>query len=228
MDRALRRAERSGDATALLRERVRAGDLTLEHVELAASLGHPVARELCPAIKIVDWGADGVDAGGMTAFGMSVKLRPTPRQRVIQHAAELCGVALAVRAAADWAERVLPVVEAAHPGDPRPREAIATARACAQSLTPELVVASKAAKDRAFDTAGPLRGETDQTVRVAADAAAYAAGAASHCLDPDDAAFEVSDCAAWAASSAGAAKADPSAEHEWQRLLLAGYVLGES
>jgi hypothetical protein len=227
MDRALRHAERSGDAAALLRERMRAGELTLEHIELAARLGHPVARTLCPSVALVDWPADGVDPGGMTAFGLSVRLRPSPRQRVIQHAAELCGVALGVRVAADWAERVLPIVEAAHPGDPRPRHAIAAARACAQDPSPETVTAAKVAQDKAFDAAGHHRGDPNRTLRVSADAAAYAAGAASHWLDPDDAAFEVSDCAAWAASNAGAASADPDREYEWQRLHLAAGVLGE-
>ena len=57
MDRYLREAERSGDGVALLKAKLRVGELTKAHVELAASLGHTAALELFPDVDAVDWDA---------------------------------------------------------------------------------------------------------------------------------------------------------------------------
>ena len=54
-DSKLRDLERSGDGVGLLRERMRAGQLTREHVELAASLGHAHARVVCPESELVTY-----------------------------------------------------------------------------------------------------------------------------------------------------------------------------
>lgn len=48
MDKALRKAERDGNQSALLKARLRAGELEHWRVDLAAMCGHPAARELMP------------------------------------------------------------------------------------------------------------------------------------------------------------------------------------
>jgi hypothetical protein len=108
----LRDAQRSGDGVALLRAKLHAGELTEAHVVLASSLGHTAARELDP-VPLVDW------AGRQ------------PRRDAIGAARDLLDETLPARVAADWAERVLPVWEAEHPDDGKPRKAIEAARASA-------------------------------------------------------------------------------------------------
>lgn len=118
MDRELRGAERSGDPVALLRARLRAGELTEAHVALAARLGHTAARGIVSDETLVDW-ADAYQ-----------------RRQAIEASRELLGDTLPVRVAADWAERALPAWENSglggnHPHNKRPREAIAAAKAWA-------------------------------------------------------------------------------------------------
>ena len=111
--------------------------------------------------------------------------------------------------AADCAERVLPIFEAAQPGDPRPRVAVETARLFAVGMASdaEMAAAWAAAGDAAWDAA---RDAAWDAARAAARAAGAAAWAAAR------------DAAARAAGAAGAA-GDP--ESGWQAKRLAE-VLG--
>jgi hypothetical protein len=94
MDKDVREAERSGDVAGLLRARLRAGELTQAHVELAASLGHASALELCPKVELVNWSSNEVG-------------------ETLETATTLLGdETLPARVASDWAERVLPLFEA--------------------------------------------------------------------------------------------------------------------
>jgi hypothetical protein len=111
VDRRLREAQRAGDPVALLHARARAGELTQEHVELAASLGHRDARAACPG-------------RGLVSFSPGEQ-----RTQSIVAARVLLGETLPARIAADWAERVLPHWDAEHPGDNRSRRALAVTRA---------------------------------------------------------------------------------------------------
>jgi hypothetical protein len=166
MDKDLRQADRSGDAAGVLRARLRAGELTQQHVELAARLGHPAALELFPDAPPVDWeNSDAPDVAIATARDLLTKTLPA-------------------RVAADWAERALRVWEGRHPNDPRPRKAIAAARAWAGCPCREHQKAVGAA-DRAASDAAWLVPDFDTT--PAADAAACAAGAAEFydCNDGD-------------------------------------------
>ena len=210
----------SGDveaATAGLRERMRAGELTQEHVELATSLGHDVARALCPDAVSMDWG--------------------THHQRLeaIAAATRLKDKTLSVSVAADWAERALPSWEAEHPPNGAPRRAIAAARAWVACPCE----AHGLLADDAIDTAGPVYDAAGlRTTLKGAACAAYAAA--------DAAAAKTTDAAVFAAASASTAalprRPQPrlvvsaaesarsltlDAEREWQRLRLAVYVLGE-
>jgi hypothetical protein len=78
--------------------------------------------------------------------------------------------------AADCAERVLPIFEAAYPTDDRPRKAIEAARSCAS------VAAARAA---AFAAHAAARAATDASAAYAARAAGHAAAtlhAAAHAV----------------------------------------------
>jgi hypothetical protein len=108
MDRELREAERSGDSVAQLRARLRAGTLTQAHMDLAASLGHAAARELCPGIEEAVW--------------QHGKLEP-----VLIHAAELLGQTGLVRVVVAWAEHALWHANDSETHDSRARDAIAAA-----------------------------------------------------------------------------------------------------
>lgn len=117
--------------------------------------------------------------------------------------------------AADCGEHVLPVFEAACPDDPRPREAIAAARAWAAGTMP--MMTARAAGGHAMGAARPLRGP--------ARFAAYAAGQAAcvgHVAEHDLGA------AAYAIKAArGPAGEDLSAgltERDWQRRQLPAEV----
>jgi hypothetical protein len=160
--------------------------LTQEHVELAASLGHATALELFPDVGLVDWTKEG--------------------RAQTSAAADLLGETLPARVAADWAERVLPILEARTPHDERPREAIEAARSWANCPCPEHRNAAEAANDAA--NASASAGPYAEHAAAAAAAAAYADHAVNYAYN--------------------AAKfARSGAEWEWQRLRLAAYVLGE-
>ncbi len=99
--------------------------------------------------------------------------------------------------AADCAERVLPIFEKEHPGDDRPRKAIAAVRAYE-------------------------RGEIDAAARSAARSAAEsAAGSAA-----GSAARSAAWSAAWSAAESAAESAARSAEQKWQQKRLLDYLTG--
>jgi hypothetical protein len=225
MDRRLREAERSGDA-AVLRARLRAGELTQEHVELAASLGHAAALELFPDVSRVNW-LRGNDAGNV----------------IWRVAALLDDETLSVRVSADFAERVLSVFERTHREDTRPREAIAASRAWAARPHIHSSVARRAGDAagvarRAGDAAGAASRDADAAFRRVAHAkvgkrtlgfaanlaAKYAAEAASDAAsvatlaDAAKYAAEAANHAASVATLAGAAKyAAEAANHARHR-----------
>ena len=210
MDRDLRRAQRSGDRTALLAARLRAGEVTQAHVALAASLGHSAALALMPEVERVDWDDSGA------------------RKTAISDATSLVGETLPARVAADFAERLLSKWEEQNPRDTRPRDAIAAARAWAEcpcdAHRAEAHVAATAAKAASetphdprilivsFSMADFLR----ISVASAAGSAAFAAGRATPVADAEHAASSIHHIAE-----------GQEAEQEWQRLRLAGYALGE-
>jgi hypothetical protein len=110
VDKTLREAERSGDAAGVLRNRTRVGDLTEAHVELAASLGHAAARELCPNFELLDFAprtdakVEGVGPGNDFDWGNDDH---DSWRIVIMSATRLLGATLPLRVGADFAERTL-------------------------------------------------------------------------------------------------------------------------
>jgi hypothetical protein len=112
--------------------------------------------------------------------------------------------------AAACAEHVLDLFESAHPGDPRPRQAIGHARAWARGEV--TMTASRAAGGHAMGAARDKRG--------AARHAAYAAGqagAVAHVAAHDLGAAAYAIKAARAAAPDGEAQAAGRAECQWQR-----------
>ena len=236
MDKALREAERSGDAVRLLRERLRAGELTQKRLELAASLGHAAARELCPEVESVNW---------LSVHWAEFRGRQPAKTR--RMAGELVSTAhdllrdrtLPVRVASDWAEHVFHHFEAARPEDDRPRKAIDRARAWVAGSTAdarhgiavEAAAAASAAADAGFDVHDAPPGAISPN-GAAANAAFAAQAVAAAAAYADNDAHDAMDAACHAAHLV-AEHADPDepvareAEREWQRLRLAAYVLGE-
>ncbi|MEO7588373.1 MAG: putative immunity protein [Arachnia sp.] len=112
--------------------------------------------------------------------------------------------------AADCAEHVLDLFESAQPGDPRPREAIAHARAWVRGEVG--MMAARAAGGHAMGAARDLRG--------AARNAAYAAGqagAVAHVAAHELGAAAYAIRAASAAAPAGDGDAAARRECQWQR-----------
>jgi hypothetical protein len=121
--------------------------------------------------------------------------------------------------AALCAEHVLPLFEAAHPGDLRPRHAIDSARAWARGEIP--MTQARAAGGHAMGAARDKQG--------AARHAAYAAGQAgcvAHVAAHDLGAAAYAIKAARAAVTAGEAAAAGRAECRWQRARLPQAVRG--
>jgi hypothetical protein len=201
MDRRLRAALRSGDSCVLLRERLRAGEVTEAHVELAARLGDEDARLLFPNVPPTCWYAHGLI------------------RRVIREAVTLTGDrALSVSVSADWAEHVLPIWEVGGNSQELPRLAIVAARKWANCPCARHAAEARASVDgaaRAYVGSGVA--STAECVAIdVADAAARVEHAA-------DLAARVARGCAIAATVTGK---NPWAEREWQQRRLAGYVLG--
>lgn len=119
--------------------------------------------------------------------------------------------------AAECAEHVLPLFEAERPDDPRPRHAIAAARAWAAGDL--AMMATRAAGGHAMGAARDLRG--------APRFAAYAAGQAAvvaHVAEHDLGAAAYAIKAAVAAAHPDHAEATRRAECRWQRDRLADAV----
>lgn len=114
------------------------------------------------------------------------------------------------RWAAQCAERALPAFEAAHPDDPRPRAAIAAARAWANGA-----ITVQAAREIAFLAHAAAR---ESNGPAAADAAARAAGHAA-------ATAHLPTHAPHAADYAARAAADPADERCWQRSAIEAELL---
>jgi hypothetical protein len=201
MDRRLRAALRSGDSCVLLRERLRTGEVTEAHVELAARLGDEDARLLFPNVTPACWYAHGLI------------------RRVIREAVTLTGDrTLPVSVSADWAEHVLPIWEVGNTSEELPRLAIVAARKWANCPCARHAAEARAAVDGAarvyLGSGGP-----NAAVRVAIDVA-EAAARVEHAADL---AARVARVCAIAATVTGR---NPWGEREWQQRRLAGYVLG--
>ena len=123
--------------------------------------------------------------------------------------------------ACDCAERVLPIYEAQHRDDQRPREAIAVARRFAngEATRDALDAARAAAWDAAGDAAWAAAGD------AAWDAARAAAGAAAGDA-AGDAAWNAAWAAAWAAAGDAAWDAAWDAERSWQGARFQAYITG--
>lgn len=177
----------------VLRERVRVGDLRADRLGLAARLSHPVAREVHPGVRLIDWTSWSERREALRPLvesdrGLVVSWLTDGAERALGHA-----------------EGVLPVYEARHPGDSRPRRAIEAWRGLCAVLRRWV---------RGEATDADVR-EARRAAAAAADAAAYAAAAAAYA-----AAY-----AAYERRRRLAPRAD--AEHTWRRDRLALYLLGE-
>lgn len=118
--------------------------------------------------------------------------------------------------AADCAERALPIFEAHRPGDARPREAIASARAFARGeISAAARAAARAASAAAMDAAMDAAWSASAASSAAASSAARAASSAARAARD----------AAWAASSA--ARSASAAASAWQTERLWQYLEGE-
>lgn len=133
----------------------------------------------------------------------------------------------ALEFAADCAERALPVYEAAHPGDDRPRRAVEMARAYGDEATRD----ERSTRAAAWAAAEAAITAVSDAAELAAWAAAWAAWAAAN---PIEAAWDARSAsnsteATWAASRAAeaakaaarGAKAAEDAERTWQAARLA-------
>jgi hypothetical protein len=119
----------------------------------------------------------------------------------------LCGEAVNRLLACDFAEHVLPIYEAAHPGDMRPRLAIEVARryAIGEATAEDLEAARNGAADAAYTTTAAAYADVAFAAAIAADDDTYFAAAI---------AADASD----AASDAG---------RQWQTARVALYVSGD-
>ncbi len=117
--------------------------------------------------------------------------------------------------ACDCVEHVLPIFERAYPDDPRPREAIATARryAVGEATQQELIAAAEAAQSAGIHAAWMLTDAAWAAARAAARAAAWDAAW--------DAAWAAARAIAWAAAGDAARAAERDAESRWQAHHLA-------
>ena len=121
--------------------------------------------------------------------------------------------------ACDCAERVLPLFERQYPDDPRPRQAIDTARRFAKGQASKderfaaWAAASAAAWNAAWDAA------RDAAREAAGDAASAAASAA---------AWDAASAAAWDAAGDAAWDAAWDAERAWQTARLFDYLEGRA
>lgn len=221
-DRATRDAARSEPlGLEHLKELLRSGALSPEAVAVAAALGHPSALGLYPDAERIDWSPSDVEV--------------RPKLVTLRRVAKIAGIAPLIRAAADWAERVLPIWESWAPDDPQPRQAIAAARRALEEPTPERRLEADGASELAEDaveardpvlTRGPELGpEARKTANRALDAgfaATWAAVAASEAVP-----FDVAESAETVSSHALRAvpRAAVADEEAWQRTRLATYLL---
>lgn len=129
--------------------------------------------------------------------------------------------------AVDCAARVLPLFEAEHPNDRRPREAleVATRYLIGEATDAELDAARDAAWAAARDAArDAARAAAGAAARAAARVAARAAAWAAARVAAMDAAWDAARDAAGAAAGAAAWAAAWAAEKKWQRKHFATMV----
>jgi len=210
VDERLRASERgaaTGDRSRAeaLQQRVRAGLLSPERVELAAALGDPIALELRPEVERVPWAP-------------VLRDQATILQALRSAAALLGDERLPVRFLIDLGERVLAL------GSERAsRAALRAARAWLDCPCPEH---SRAAGDAAAEVSEAEIGldQDDPTWALASYArgAATAAAAAACGEGPPGYAFNL---AAHGAFCAAKATPDPEAECVWQAQRLAQRLL---
>jgi len=113
--------------------------------------------------------------------------------------------------ACDCAEHVLPLYEAAMPGDTRPRRAIEVARLYADGKATSEELAAAVDDARAAARAASWAAARAAAGTAAGAAAVDAAGAAAV-----DAAWAAARAAAWTAAGAAAVDAAVAAERKWQ------------
>ena len=165
---------------------------------------------LCREQDLLEWVTDELwlaeaDTDELLIEGGKVVVR---RARVVEKLA--WNVTSARLFAADCAEHMLPVFEAEFPGDKRPAEAIAAARAFARGQIGVVAAASAASAAWAAWAAGDAS--------IGASVAAWAAGTASGA--------EAASATRIADAGAGAAGAAWAAERQWQTRLLLDYAHG--
>jgi len=245
--RGLQREGALGDPEArakVLWERVRRGALTLEQLDLAASLGDADAKAARPEAAPLEWVYD------IFAAGQYVEGTTDSMSAAIVMATEILGREGLARVAADWAENSLPdwadwdppgstELWAGWAPSPRPQEAIAAARAWAACPSSERSRAAEAAADAAelaaedayvavnrVLTASPMTAADADRVAWCArfSSAALAAWNVGYTAVEDSVADAVS-AARGAAYRAWNSARDPNAESEWQRLQLAARLL---
>lgn len=221
--RELERRAAVGDtaaAAAVLSERLRAGELSRDQVELAARLGHSTAAALLGGdLAPIDW--------------------PAGLEESLLQASALRGSTLPARVAADWAERALPLWEnwiadlgPRHPLTPTPARArclnaaIAAARAWAECPCDEHAARAQAASREARLAAGFVENLSSEEAGRAASAAACAAEAAT--TNTRAAVLAAWEASGWLDVQEVLGGRGARSEVEWQRQRLAAHVLDEA
>jgi hypothetical protein len=154
------RHDKISSAVVPLVNKLMAGNLTIDHITLAAQLGHPEAMTICfylgcGPIGLIDWTIDSERSRAIERMSQLLATTQIDQRKII------------VSYACDVAD-VLPIFEREFPNDSRPRKAITTTRQWVKGLatlqeTRAAAAEAESAATYAYD---------------AASAAAYASGAA--------------------------------------------------
>jgi hypothetical protein len=168
---------------------IRVGELDLQDVELASSLGHPLAIAVVGSRPLLDWS--------------NWTIRENTYKKLIEEGKK----PLVVLHVSDLAETRLSEFESRYPNDARPRQAIQAARRWAKEPTEKNRTAAYAAANAAY------------TAAYAAAAAANAANAAAAAYAAANAAAHAAYAAAYATANAAAAAADDAANDRQKHLL---------
>ncbi|MCC6752074.1 MAG: hypothetical protein IT371_30760 [Deltaproteobacteria bacterium] len=208
-DERRRAAERAGDPVAVLRERLRRGEVTTEQVRVAAVLGDARAWALEPPTDPTDLNLALGREGSIYLVGRALGDRD----------------GLAASYAADCAERVTSVWVQRHGNDALLRSAIEAARRWVRERSAD--AANEARRAVRAVLASDLLVSSDR-VYYAARAAAYA-GEAAYVRNTDVAAANAANTAVNARipSPGDSSAAEVRAEVHWQQDRLIAYVLRE-
>jgi hypothetical protein len=151
---------------------IRVGELDLQDVELASSLGHPLAIAVVGSRPLLDWS--------------NWTIRENTYKKLIEEGKK----PLVVLQISDVAEMALQEFESRYPNDARPRQAIQAARRWAKEPTEEnrtaaaaayaAYTAAYAAANAAYAAAANAAYAAAYTTATAAYAAAYAAANAAY------------------------------------------------